>query len=348
MKIALLTPTFFKYSGIDRVAQSEAEELSRKNEVAVFTFQADIKPKNYKVYEFGMPSNQTFQRIYRLFFLIDFFKIASITRQLKQYDEILSFFYPMTIPGTIAKKFYGKRYVYHNHGVAYPGLFSSITERTYMRMLNFFTNLSVKNADSAISVSKFLRDELKTETGLESEVRYNKVNKKFNKKLNKKKIASIIRKHHLKRPVLLYVGRIVQHKRIDLLIKAFRMVKEKIPETTMLIVGKSTDKAYLEKLNSISREPVFTGFVPDDELPHYYGACDLYTTASLWEGFNLPAAEAQACGKKVVAFDVGSHPEIVRNGMLVKGGDVKAFAQAIIKTLGKTRHARKSKKRRKG
>ena len=132
-----------------------------------------------------------------------------------------------------------------------------------MRNVYVFTNLTVKNADSAISISKFLRDELKTETGLESEVRYIKVDKKrFNEKLNKQKIALVIRKHHLKRPVLLYVGRIVPHKRIDLLIKAFRMVKEKIPETTMLIVGKSTNNAYSEKLKSISREPVFTGFVP--------------------------------------------------------------------------------------
>ena len=52
-------------------------------------------------------------------------------------------------------------------------------------------------------------------------------------------------------------------------------------------------------------------------------------TASLWEGFNLPVAEAQACGKKVVAFDVCSHPEVVKNGLLIEKDDINAFANAI-------------------
>ena len=75
---------------------------------------------------------------------------------------------------------------------------------------------------------------------------------------------------------------------------------------------------------------IFTGFVDDNELPHYYAACDVYVTASLWEGFNLPAAEAQACGKKVVAFDIGSNPEIIKNGKLIKKYDIKGFADAVL------------------
>ena len=348
MKIALLTPTFLKHSGIDRVVQSEAEELSRKNEVAVFTFKADIEPKSYKVYEFGMPSNQTFERIYRLFFFIDVLKIRRMAEQLRDYDEIVCFFYPMTILGAIAKKRFGKKYVYYNFGVAYPRLFSKLHERVYMMLLNLFTNFTVKNADSALSISKFLRDELKRETGLESVVMYIKVDeKRFNKKANKKKIAQIIRKYRLKRPILLYVGRLVPHKRIDLLIKTFVMIKKNVPEASLLIVGKNTDKGYSEKLRRIGRETVFTGFVPDEELPHYYRACDLYTTASLWEGFDIPVVEAQMCDKRVVAFDVGSHPEVVKNGILVKKGDVKAFAEAVIKILTKTKKMRKRRKAKK-
>ena len=71
----------------------------------------------------------------------------------------------------------------------------------------------------------------------------------------------------------------------------------------------------------------------DKELPYYYAACDLYVTASLWEGFNLPVAEAQACGKRAVAFDVCSHPEVVKNGILVKENDNEAFADAVISLL---------------
>ena len=336
MKIALLTPTFLKHSGIDRVVQKEAEELAVKNKVAVFTFKAEIEPTNYRVYELGMPSNRTMESVYRLFFFMDVLKIAKVTKQLRDYDKIVCFFYPMTILGTIANRYYGKEYVYYNHGVAYPRLFRSFLERTYMRMLNLFTNFTVKNADSAISVSKFLRDELKRETGIESEVKYNKVDKKtFNKKTNKKKITAIIRKHRLKRPVLLFVGRIVPHKGIDLLIKAFIIVKEKFPEATLLIVGKHTFDGHSKRLKQMRSGAVFTGFVSDKDLPHYFRSCDLYVTASRWEGFDIPAVEAQMCGKKVVAFKTGSHSEVVRKGTLVKNGDVKAFAKAIIKNLAK-------------
>ncbi len=41
----------------------------------------------------------------------------------------------------------------------------------------------------------------------------------------------------------------------------------------------------------------------------------------------------KACGKKVVAFDVCSHPEVVTNGVLVKKDDIAGFANAIIKLL---------------
>ena len=41
----------------------------------------------------------------------------------------------------------------------------------------------------------------------------------------------------------------------------------------------------------------------------------------------------QACGKKVVAFDVCSHPEVVKNGLLIKKDDIEGFANAIIRLL---------------
>jgi 1,2-diacylglycerol 3-alpha-glucosyltransferase len=102
----------------------------------------------------------------------------------------------------------------------------------------------------------------------------------------------------------------------------------------LLIVGKPTFHGYYSQLKkSANKNVIFKESVDDKELPYYYAACDLYITASLWEGFDLPAAEAQACGKRVVAFDIGSHPEVVKNGILVDKKDKLAFAKAIIKEL---------------
>ncbi|MEK6854273.1 MAG: glycosyltransferase, partial [Nanoarchaeota archaeon] len=73
--------------------------------------------------------------------------------------------------------------------------------------------------------------------------------------------------------------------------------------------------------------------VADEELPAHYGACDVYVTCSMWEGFDIPIVEANACGKPAVAFRIGSHPEVLEKGMLVEGGNVREFAAAVVKIL---------------
>ena len=83
-KIAILTPTFSHFSGIDRVVEQQAKELSGKgNKVVVFALEADIIPKNYRVVVLGMPKNHLLQRIYRLLFFLDFKKVKKYSDELK-------------------------------------------------------------------------------------------------------------------------------------------------------------------------------------------------------------------------------------------------------------------------
>ncbi|MCX8178142.1 MAG: glycosyltransferase family 4 protein, partial [Candidatus Bathyarchaeota archaeon] len=75
--------------------------------------------------------------------------------------------------------------------------------------------------------------------------------------------------------------------------------------------------------------------VSEEELPLYYAACDVYVTCSRLEGFNLPLAEAQACGKPVVAFDIGPHREIVKKGYVIKPFDTVQFKEKVVELLTK-------------
>lgn len=333
MKIAILTPTFNYHSGIDRVVQQQAEDYAKKgNEVAVIALEASIKPKNYKVISLGMPKSPALQRLYRLFFFLDNKKM-DYHKSLKNYDVVISHFYPMNWLAYLARKKYKVKYIYFNHGVNTTGLLNNLWQKLYMALFSFFTNITLKNIDEAYSVSKYLKDDLKKASNLESEVVYNKIDKKrFNKKIKGDKI---IKKYNLKnKKVLLYVGRITPHKGIHLLLKSFKIIKNSIPNAKLIIAGKPTFSGYFSKLRKLAgKDIIFTGFVGDNDLPYYYAACNLYVSASLWEGFNIPAAEAQACGKKVVAFNIGSHPEIIKNGILVEKGNTKKFAEAIIKLL---------------
>src|SRR4030042_2019239 len=55
------------------------------------------------------------------------------------------------------------------------------------------------------------------------------------------------------------------------------------------------------------------GNAPEDIMPLIYKSCDIYTTCSRWEGFDLPVVEAQSFGKPVVCYDIGAHPEVLIN-----------------------------------
>ena len=335
--IAILTPTFKHFSGIDRVVQLQAEELTSKgNNVTVIALDSSIQSDKYKIVNLGMPINPLLQRLYRLFFFLDIKKL-NYYKKLKKYDIVISHFYPLNWLAFIARSKYNIKYIYHNHGINTTGLLNNNIQKIYMTLFSILTNFTLLNVDHANSVSNYLKKELKKVSGINSKVVYNKIDsKRFHKNIDSKKVR---KKYNIKQDdkVLLYVGRIAPHKGVHLLIKSFNLIKKQYPNSKLIIVGKPTFDKYFNNLKNLSKDIIFTGFVPDEDLPHYYASCNLYTTASLWEGFDLPAAEAQACGKKVVAFNIGSHPEIVKNGILVKKGDTKKFAEEIINIFNETK-----------
>ena len=129
MKIAILTPTFSYYSGIVRVVESQAIEYVKKGDkVTVFALEAEIKPKSFSLEILGMPKRLFMQRVYRLLFFLDFSKIRNTANKLKDYDVIISHFYPMNWLAYQVKKKYNIKYVYYNHGIGNSELFSNIFE----------------------------------------------------------------------------------------------------------------------------------------------------------------------------------------------------------------------------
>lgn len=160
--------------------------------------------------------------------------------------------------------------------------------------------------------------------------------------------AEIRTRHNItaSRPVVLFVGRVDDRRKgLDILLEAFKEVLSSI-DAAIVVVGSGNQKPY-EKLSlalGIASRVIFTGFVGDDVLPKLYSLCDVYVCPSRLEGFGLTILDAMAAGKPVIAANVGSIPEIVKdeeNGFLVKSGDKKGFAQAITQILGDAALARK-------
>jgi len=124
---------------------------------------------------------------------------------------------------------------------------------------------------------------------------------------------------------------------IEYLINAFHIIKQNNPEKKfkLLIVGKGSQKPYLEELSNklgLQNEIVFTGFVKYDEIQVYQNMIDIAVIPSINESFGVSALEASACGKPVVASNVGGLKEVVDNGetgFLVEKQNSEAIAEAL-------------------
>ncbi len=118
---------------------------------------------------------------------------------------------------------------------------------------------------------------------------------------------------------ILFVGRLEPLKGLDILFRAVASL-ENIGDITLNVVGgddNSHEKARLQELASrmqLNESIRFIGSVSQDELPMYYNAADVCVLPSHYESFGLAALEAAACGRPVIASEVGGLPAIVKSG----------------------------------
>lgn len=134
-------------------------------------------------------------------------------------------------------------------------------------------------------------------------------------------------------PLLLFVGRLVPYKGLDVLMRAMTSV-----QGTLVLVGDGPQRAALETLardSGVADRVVFAGEVREPELVAWYHACDLFTLPSVTraEAFGMVQVEAMTCGKPVVSTALPTGvPWVNRHGetgLVVPPGDVQALADAL-------------------
>lgn len=138
-------------------------------------------------------------------------------------------------------------------------------------------------------------------------------------------------------PVVVTVGRLDPLKDQATLIKAFAMVRQRVPNAWLLLVGDGPLRRSLAELASDcgqSDRVVFAGVRTDVEriLP----LCSVFALSSTNEGLPLVALEAMASGLPLVATSVGGIPQLVEDGntgLLCPAGDMAALADALVRAL---------------
>jgi len=156
--------------------------------------------------------------------------------------------------------------------------------------------------------------------------------------LGEKEVRERRRKCDLDFPFILYVGVLHPRKNIPRLIEAYHQVKKTGVAHKLVIGGKKLFKytdifEIIARLN-LERDVVFTGYVPDEDLPGLYNAADLFVFPSLYEGFGIPPLEAMACGTPVITSNTSSLPEVVGDvEIMVDPYDVDGLAEAMYRVL---------------
>jgi glycosyltransferase involved in cell wall biosynthesis len=147
-----------------------------------------------------------------------------------------------------------------------------------------------------------------------------------------------LRYHLPQSPRILSVGRLMKDKRLDLLIKAMRVVCDQM-DAHLLVVGRGSERHKLRNLvNKLRLEDHIhlLGYVAEHDLPALYRSCDLFTIPSMVEVQSIPALQAVATGIPIVAANSAALPELVHhnvNGLLVNPTDTQEYGNAILHIL---------------
>jgi glycosyltransferase involved in cell wall biosynthesis len=141
-----------------------------------------------------------------------------------------------------------------------------------------------------------------------------------------KRDKAILKKHGLNaageksEKILLYVGSEEPRQNVDKIIKALDILSKKYPSLKLVKVGKPQWPGGREKLLTLieklglTDKVIFTDYVPEEDLPKFYNAADVFVYPCSYAGWGLPPMEALACGTPVVVSDTTSLPEAVGDG----------------------------------
>jgi L-malate glycosyltransferase len=253
------------------------------------------------------------------------FQLARIIRK-NHYDVVHSHNWGQIIEAVIGGKIGGAKCIIHTaHGVM--GHYSGNIIKRKTRKLS--EGLISRFADKIVTVSDYLRVQIISNLSISPDnimIIYNGV-------ICKEKDRHIDNKNPTL--TLVTVGRMVSVKNYPMLLRAFRMAKNKcsVP-MRLLFIGDGPERNVLEQLKDeleLDDSVIFYGF--RDDVEKFLLESDIFVNSSFYEGISIAILEAMKESIPVIATSVGGNKEIITHnlsGMLVPDNDAEKFSEAII------------------
>lgn len=199
----------------------------------------------------------------------------------------------------------------------------------------FVERLAVKLPDKIIAVSNDTAERVKNELGYKGPVEV------IPNGVDYEAIRSI--EPSLTKTDIIYAGRLIDFKNIDLLIKAVEIIKKQYPKIKCVIIDDGPEKIRLQALSyklKLTENIEFTGFLPrHEDVYALIKSSRVFVLPSIREGFGIVAIEANACGIPVITIN---HKDNAAKDLITEGEngficelDEKEIAERIIDVFKK-------------
>jgi len=245
--------------------------------------------------------------------------------------------------GVLASKNFSMKHVMTLHGP-----WAGVRQRVYTRMLARAIECSaVRFTDFVTCDSSALQKEvIETYNTIESKTKAipNAVDANF---FNPKKSSEDAARKKLgiktKDKLIFYTGRFVEEKGLPYLLEAYKLLSGEEKDVSLLLLGGGFDEhlvgEWLERNSSLRKKITVIPYLPYHNMPYAYIASDIFVLPTLAEGMSRSIMEAMACGKPVVATNVGGNPELVSKdrGLLVEPKNILPLKDAIQNLLTEER-----------
>jgi len=348
MKILVITPVFLPIIGGAEMGIHEIfNRIGERNEVCILT----PKKKEYHLEKLGVSDEFFNQANYKVIRFWDFLRIPR--RMMSLSLGLIPLF---SISFVLETFKYIKRFNpdIMNFHLVFSGGLALILTRLFTKIpvvltlagrgdtlgkespffWKIYLKIVVKSASFVLPISKYILGCLDIKKM--KIIPYGVDTKRFSPQIDGQKIRQKFQIAN-KKLILFILQRLSREKRVDVLIKAMKYLSFQISDAVLIIGGKGPEEKNLRMLSKklgLEDKIIFAGYIPEEELPQYFAACDIFVFHSTFETFGVVFPQAFASGKPVVSVNSTAIPETViegETGLLSEPLNPVDIAQKIMK-----------------